>query len=52
MTRNSNILFIAPMKKMTLSWVIAMVTTLHRKMGEHTERQSGTEAGEGKRERE
>lgn len=43
MTRNSNILFMAPMKKMSLSWVIAIVMRLHRKMGEHMEWQSGTE---------
>lgn len=33
----------APMKKMSLSWVIAIVMILHRKMGEHTDRQRGTE---------
>lgn len=32
------------MKKISLSWVIAMVMRLHRKMGEHMERQSGTES--------
>lgn len=31
------------MKKISLSWVIAMVMRLHRKMGEHMEWQSGTE---------
>lgn len=36
-------MFMAPMKKMSLSWVIAMVIRLHRKMGEHMERQRDTE---------
>lgn len=36
-------MFMAPMKKMSLSWVIAMVMTLHRKMGEHMEWQRDTE---------
>lgn len=42
-TRNSSILFNAPMKKMSLSWVIAMVMRLHRKMGEHMEWQRETD---------
>lgn len=39
---NSSILFIAPMKKMILSWDIPIVTRLHRKMGENTDRRNGT----------
>lgn len=39
---NSSILFMAPMKKMILSCDIPMVTRLHRKMGEKTERRKGT----------
>lgn len=39
---NSNILFMAPMKKMILSCDIPIVTRLHRKMGEKTERRKGT----------
>lgn len=41
-TRNSSILFIAPMKKMILNWDIPIVTRLHRKMGENTDRRKGT----------
>lgn len=43
-TRNSSILFIAPMKKMILNWDIPMVTRLHRKMGEKTDRRKGMES--------
>lgn len=42
-TRNSIILFIAPMKKMRRSCVIAMVMRLHRKIGEQTELRNGGE---------
>lgn len=41
-TINSSILFIAPMKKMILNWDIPIVTRLHRKMGENTDRRKGT----------
>lgn len=41
MTRNSSILFMAPIKKIILSWVIPMVTRLHRKMGENTDLRNG-----------
>lgn len=40
-TMNSKILFMAPMKKMTRSWVIAIVMMVHRKIGEHTDRWKG-----------
>lgn len=40
---NSSILFMAPMKKMSLNWVIGMVMRVHRKMGEHMEWQRDTE---------
>ena len=41
MTRNSSILFMAPMKKMMRSCVIAIVMILQRKMGEQTELRNG-----------
>ena len=34
-------MFMAPIKKMILSWVIPMVTKLHRKMGENTDLRNG-----------
>lgn len=51
-TRYSSILFMAPMKKMSLSWVIAMVMRLHRRIGEHTDRQRGIAPGQWEKGRE